>query len=127
MPQFVIQEHRSKKLHYDFRLEMEGALKSWAVPKVPPKKPGLKRLAIQVEDHDLDYINFEGEIEEGSYGAGRVKIWDLGTYEIESLKASKIVFLLRGKKLTGRYTLVKMKWGDNQWLLFKTRKEEKIK
>jgi len=127
MPQFVIQEHRSKKLHYDFRLEMEGALKSWAVPKVPPKKPGLKRLAIQVEDHDLDYINFEGEIEEGSYGAGRVKIWDLGTYEIESLKAAKIVFLLRGKKLTGRYTLVKMKWGDNQWLLFKTRKEEKIK
>ena len=126
MPRFVIQEHHARKFHYDFRLEMEGVLKSWAVPKVPPKKADLRRLAIQVEDHGLDYIDFEGEIEEGSYGAGRVKIWDLGTYDIESRKESKIVFCLHGKKLTGRYTLVKMKWGENQWLLFKTKKEEKV-
>ena len=125
MPRFVIQEHHARKLHYDFRLEMDGVLKSWAVPKVPPKKPGLRRLAIQVEDHDLDYIDFEGEIEEGSYGAGLVRIWDLGTYDIESRKESKIVFRLRGKKLTGCYTLVKMKWGKDQWLLFKTKKKEK--
>ena len=127
MPRFVIQEHHAKKLHYDFRLEMEGALKSWAVPKVPSKEADLKRLAIQVEDHDLDYIDFEGEIEEGSYGAGTVKIWDKGTYDIESQKENKIVFFLHGKKLKGRYTLLQMKqsasWEKSQWLLFKTKKE----
>ena len=131
MPRFVIQEHHARKLHYDFRLEMDGALKSWAVPKVPSKKADLKRLAIQVEDHALDYIDFEGEIEEGSYGAGKVKIWDKGTYDLESRKDNKIVFVLHGKKLDGRYTLLKMKWGPprqrrgkDQWLLFKTKKEE---
>jgi bifunctional non-homologous end joining protein LigD len=123
MSRFVIQEHRARKLHYDFRLEMDGVLKSWAIPKAPPKKPDLKRLAIQVEDHDLDYIGFEGEIEEGSYGAGKVKIWDKGSYDIESRKGDKIVFSLHGNKLDGRYTLLKMKWGGNQWLLFKTKKE----
>jgi len=127
MPRFVIQKHHAKKLHYDFRLEMDGALKSWAVPKVPSKRADLKRLAIQVEDHDLGYIDFEGEIEEGSYGAGKVKIWDKGTYDIESRKAQKIVFHLSGEKLKGRYTLLKMKWGGNQWLLFKTKREEKMK
>jgi DNA ligase D-like protein (predicted 3'-phosphoesterase) len=124
---FVIQEHRARKLHYDLRLEMDGALKSWAVPKAPSKRANLKRLAIRVEDHDIDYIGFEGEIEEGAYGAGTVTIWDRGTYELESRKADKIVFHLRGKKLEGRYTLLKMKWGKDQWLLFKTKKEEKMR
>lgn len=123
----MIQEHHAKKLHYDFRLEMDGMLKSWAVPKVPSKRTVLKRLAIQVEDHDLDYIDFEGEIEKGSYGAGGVKIWDKGTYEIESRMESKIVFHLHGKRLEGRFTLLRMKWGQDQWLLFKTKKEEEIR
>ena len=126
MPRFVIQEHHARKLHYDFRLEMDGMLKSWAVPKIPPKKADLKRLAIQVDDHKLSYIDFEGEIEDGSYGAGEVKIWDEGTYDMESSKDDKIVFVLHGKTLKGRYTLLKMKWGYNQWLLFKTKKEEKL-
>ncbi|OGW77761.1 MAG: 3'-phosphoesterase [Omnitrophica bacterium RIFCSPLOWO2_02_FULL_45_16] len=127
MARFVIQEHRARKLHYDFRLEMDGVLKSWAVPKVPSKKADLKRLAIQVEDHDLSYINFEGKIEEGSYGAGTVTVWDNGTYELESRKDNKIVFFLRGKKLEGRYTLLRMKWGLGQWLLFKTKKKREGK
>lgn len=127
MPRFVIQEHRARKLHYDFRLEMDGVLKSWAVPKVPSKRADLKRLAIRVEDHDIDYLGFEGEIEEGSYGAGKVRIWDSGTYDTESRKTDKIVFHLHGRRLEGRYTLLKMKWGEDQWLLFKTKKEEKIR
>ena len=127
MPRFVIQKHNARKLHYDFRLEMDGALKSWAVPKAPSKQADLKRLAIQVEDHDLDYLDFEGEIEEGSYGAGRVEIWDKGTYEIETKRPEKIVFHLNGKRLKGRYTLLRMKWGKDQWLLFKTKKEEKVR
>ncbi len=125
MPRFVIQEHHARKLHYDFRLEMDGVLASWAIPKAPSKKAGLRRLAIKVEDHDLGYIDFEGEIEEGNYGAGTVKIWDSGTYDIESRKEQKIAFRLQGRKLAGRYTLLQMKWGGNQWILFKTKKEEK--
>ena len=127
MPRFVIQEHHSRKLHYDFRLGADGVLKSWAVPKVPAKRTDLKRLAVQVEDHRLDYIDFEGEIEEGLYGAGKVKIWDKGTYDMESRRDNKIIFHLHGNKLKGRYTLLKMKWGDKDWLLFKTKKEEKIR
>lgn len=127
MARFVIQEHNARKLHYDFRLEMDGVLKSWAVPKAPSKMANLKRLAIRVEDHDIDYIGFEGEIREGSYGAGKVKIWDKGTYDIETNRKEKIVFYLHGKKLEGRYTLLKMKWGGDQWLLFKTKKEEKVR
>jgi DNA ligase D-like protein (predicted 3'-phosphoesterase) len=127
MPRFVVQEHHARKRHYDFRLEMDGALVSWAVPKAPSKSPAVKRLAIRVEDHPLDYIDFEGEIEEGSYGAGIVKIWDRGTYEIETKRQEKIVFFLHGKRLIGRYTLLKMKWGKEQWLLFKTKSEEKAR
>jgi DNA ligase D-like protein (predicted 3'-phosphoesterase) len=97
------------------------------VPKAPAKRPGLRRLAIRVEDHDLSYIGFEGEIEEGSYGAGRVKIWDSGTYDLETRKENKIVFHLHGRKLEGRYTILKMAWGGDQWILFKTKKEEKIR
>jgi len=119
MLKFVVQEHKARNLHWDLRLEMNGVLKSWAVPKQPPLRQGIKRLAVQVEDHDLSYIDFEGEIAEG-YGKGTVKIWDSGTYELESKHAEKIVVVLHGEKLKGRYCLVKFKKaGDKNWLFFK--------
>jgi bifunctional non-homologous end joining protein LigD len=119
---FVVQEHHATHLHWDFRLEMDGVLKSWAIPKVPPTKLGIKRLAVPVEDHPLDYIDFKGVIPEGEYGAGVVKIWDSGTYELESRTPSKIVFRLLGKKMRGRYVLIQTKWGKGvNWLLFQTK------
>lgn len=119
MPKFVVQKHDASHLHYDFRLEMDGVLKSWAVPKGIPTKIGVKHLAVQVEDHSLDYADFEGVISEG-YGKGTVEIWDFGTYEVESKKEEKIVFILHGKKLKGRYTMLKFrKAGEKEWLLFK--------
>ncbi len=120
MPIFVIQEHHARNLHWDFRLEIAGVLKSWAIPKQPPRTPGIKRLAIQVEDHLKSYANFEGEIKEG-YGKGMVKIWDKGTYKLEDKKPDKIVFELKGKKLKGKYVLVRTNFGDkdNNWLFFK--------
>jgi len=117
MSRFVIQEHHATHLHWDFRLEKEGVLKSWAIPKGPPEEKGLKRLAIQVEDHELSYIDFQGIIPEGQYGAGTVKIWDKGTYKIESESSKRVVFELKGKRLKGRYSLVHLK--DRQWLLIK--------
>jgi DNA ligase D-like protein (predicted 3'-phosphoesterase) len=127
-PIFVVQKHHATNLHYDFRLELDGVLKSWAVPKEPPVDPGVKRLSIMVEDHDLSYADFEGEISEGSYGAGKVEIWDHGTFEIESRKENKIVFFLHGEKLKGRYTIVQFdKAGPKSWLLFKTIAEEKLR
>jgi DNA ligase D-like protein (predicted 3'-phosphoesterase) len=118
---FVIHEHHATHLHWDLRLELDGVLKSCAVPKEPPAVAGIKRLAIAVEDHPLEYVDFEGVIEEG-YGKGAVEIWDAGTFEVESRKTNKIVFLLHGKKLSGKYTLLKFKKaGENQWLLFKTK------
>jgi len=117
MARFVIQEHHARHLHHDFRLEREGVLKSWAVPKGVPEIKGLKRLAIQVEDHDLDYIDFEGEIPEGQYGAGVVKIWDRGTYKIESETVKRLIVVLKGKKIRGRYSLVHLK--KDQWLIIK--------
>jgi len=114
---FVVQEHHARHLHWDFRLEKDGVLKSWAVPKGPPEKKMIKRLAIQVEDHDLDYIDFEGEIEEGEYGAGSVKIWDKGSYAIGSESTKSIVLDLKGSRLKGRYSLVQLK--DKEWLLIK--------
>lgn len=96
---------------------MNNKLKSWAVPKDPPKEKGIKRLAVQVEDHDLEYANFEGEIPEGQYGAGKVEIWDKGTYTIEETNEKKIVFRINGKKLKGKYCLIKFK--KNYWLFFK--------
>ncbi|MBS7643849.1 hypothetical protein KEJ26_04680 [Candidatus Bathyarchaeota archaeon] len=119
---FVVQEHHATRLHWDFRLEMDGVLKSWAIPKGPPTKPNIKRLAVPVKDHPLDYINFEGVIPEGEYGAGTVKIWDSGTYELESRTSSKIIFKLHGDKMRGRYVLIQTKRNEGaNWLLFQVK------
>jgi bifunctional non-homologous end joining protein LigD len=131
-PIFVVQKHDASRLHYDFRLEVDGTLKSWAVPKGPPKKASDKRLAVMVEDHPLEYGNFEGEIPEGHYGAGTVEIWDRGTYENikdysmdSSIKKGQIEVELKGKKLKGPYALVRTKLGgkDKNWLLIKMKKK----
>jgi DNA ligase D-like protein (predicted 3'-phosphoesterase) len=117
---FVIHEHHARRLHYDLRLEKDGVLKSWAVPKGPPQISGDKRLAVQVEDHPLEYGTFEGTIPEGQYGAGTVKIWDKGQYESIDWGENKIEILLKGEKLEGRYVLVKFKKaGEKNWLFFK--------
>ena len=119
---FVIHFHKARTDHYDLRLEMNGVLKSWAVPKEPPKTKANKRLAIQTEDHPVSYGNFEGEIPEGHYGAGKVEIWDKGTYEIEEKDKKKIVINIKGKKLKGKYVLVKTNYGakpEMSWLFFK--------
>lgn len=108
MPSFVVHEHDASKLHWDLRLEMDGVLKSWAVPKEPPLEAGIRRLAIQVEDHALSYGKFEGVIKEG-YGAGTVEIWDSGTYDIVDHKPDKIVFRMSGRKMHGEYVLLKFK------------------
>ncbi|MBI3623918.1 hypothetical protein HY212_07620 [Candidatus Pacearchaeota archaeon] len=121
MPTFVVQEHHATNLHYDFRLEIDGVLKSWAVPKEPPLDKETKRLAIQVEDHVLSYGSFEGEIKDG-YGKGIVKIWDKGNYKLDSAKPEKLVFHLNGKKMKGKYVLLKTNYGDKKgktWLLMK--------
>ncbi|WP_185286431.1 DNA polymerase ligase N-terminal domain-containing protein [Chryseobacterium indologenes] len=135
---FVIQRHAATRLHYDFRLEMEGVLKSWAVPKGPSLDPNDKRLAMMVEDHPYDYKDFEGNIPEGNYGAGQVEVWDSGTYEpldensklsdekelLKELHAGSLKFALHGKKLKGEFALVKMKNSENNaWLLIKHKDE----
>jgi DNA ligase D-like protein (predicted 3'-phosphoesterase) len=117
---FVIQKHEATHLHYDFRLEMDGVLKSWAIPKEPPTEPGVKRLAVQVEDHELSYMYFEGVIPEGKYGAGKVEVWDKGTYTLKHRSANKIMFTLHGEKLSGDYTLLRFK-EDKNWLFFKNK------
>jgi DNA ligase D-like protein (predicted 3'-phosphoesterase) len=123
---FVVQEHNASRLHFDFRIEIDGALVSWAVPKGPSLNPEVKHLAIQTEDHPMDYANFEGIIPEG-YGAGEVIVWDKGTYQnkrslsmSESLKKGKIEIILKGKKLKGLFVLIKTKFG---WLFFKAQDE----
>jgi bifunctional non-homologous end joining protein LigD len=131
---FVVQRHKASRLHYDFRLELDGVLKSWAVPKGPSLNPKDKRLAMMVEDHPYDYKDFTGIIPEGNYGAGIVEIWDNGTYaDLENsskekaekalragLKAGNLKFQLFGKKLKGEFALVKLKGNeDNSWLLIK--------
>ena len=119
---FVVHEHKATRLHWDLRLEMEGVLKSWAVPKQLPVKSGIKRLAIQVEDHALGYIDFKGTIPEGQYGAGTVKIWDKGTYLLKERTKDKIEAVFKGKKLKGAYALVRFrKSGRKNWLLMKLR------
>jgi DNA ligase D-like protein (predicted 3'-phosphoesterase) len=118
---YVIQEHYASHHHYDLRLEMDGALKSWAIPKEPPREPGIKRLAVEVEDHPLGYEEFEGIIPEGFYGAGEVKIWDRGEYELLERSEDKILINIRGQKLNGRYCLVRFKGDKVNWLFFKTK------
>ena len=116
----MVQKHQARSLHYDFRLELKGVLKSWAVPKGLPEVKGIKRLAVQVEDHPVDYISFSGTIPEGEYGAGKVKIWDKGKWNLVSgdLAAGSIKFELNGKKLKGEYVLVQLKDKKN-WLVYK--------
>lgn len=135
-PIFVIQKHNASHLHYDFRLEIDGVLKSWAIPKGPSTDPQDKRLAIETEDHPMDYANFEGVIPEGSYGAGSVIVWDKGTFENIKEKDGKIIPLkqcykngqievnLHGKKLQGGYALIRTKSDDmKKWLCIKMRDE----
>jgi DNA ligase D-like protein (predicted 3'-phosphoesterase) len=124
---FVVQKHDATTLHYDFRLEIDGVLKSWAIPKGPSKDPSDKRLAVPTSDHNLEYKDFEGVIPEGQYGAGKVTIWDKGTYEnirddvsmAKAYKEGKIKIALKGKKLKGNYSLIKMHGKDKPWLLIK--------
>jgi bifunctional non-homologous end joining protein LigD len=132
---FVVQEHHARSLHYDLRLEADGVLKSWAVPKKPTMDSKVKRLAIMVEDHPYDYKDFEGTIPSG-YGAGKVIIWDHGTYDVDGhdakeseglilkgIKKGSFHFSLKGKKLKGVFSLVRLKkLGKNQWLLIKKAK-----
>ena len=120
LPIFVVQKHDASHLHYDFRLEMDGVLKSWAVPKGVSEKPDEKRLAVAVEDHPFEYANFEGEIPRGEYGAGTVEIWDKGNYEMIEATKKAYKFILNGKKLKGQYVLFNFK-NDKNWLLFKTK------
>ncbi len=132
LPIFVIHKHNARSLHYDFRLEDEGVLKSWAIPKGPSTDPAVKHLAVQTEDHPFDYKDFEGVIPPGNYGAGQVIIWDRGTYQnlkeplslSECIKKGEIVVALNGKKLKGKYALVRthLRGGDS-WLFFKMKDE----
>ena len=130
-PRFVIQKHDASSLHYDFRLEVDGTLRSWAVPKGLSTDPREKRLAVEVEDHPLEYADFEGVIDEGNYGAGAVIVWDAGTYRnlderplAEGLEAGHAKVWLRGRKLTGGWTLQRTRAGSKpQWLLIKRRDE----
>jgi len=124
---FVIQKHDASRLHYDFRLEVDGVLKSWAVPKGVPMKRSVKHLAVQVEDHPIEYLHFEGIIPKGQYGGGTVMVWDTGTYHSlgatprADLEAGKLHFELHGRKLNGEWTLVHTpRLGEENWLLIKS-------
>lgn len=131
LPTFVIHKHASRQLHYDIRLEIDGVLVSWAVPKGPSLNPSDKRLAIRTEDHPLAYATFEGVIPEGLYGAGPVMVWDIGTFDNihkstslqQSVKDGLLEVFLHGKKLCGKYALIKTKGNENRWLLIKMRDE----
>jgi bifunctional non-homologous end joining protein LigD len=123
---FVIHEHHATRLHFDLRLEIEGVLKSWAVPKGVSMNPSEKRLAVAVPDHSVGYINFEGTLAEGTYGAGEVRIWDNGEFEApsdaaEHLRRGKLVLTFYGAKLKGEFTLLKMWNQEKNWLIIKSR------
>jgi DNA ligase D-like protein (predicted 3'-phosphoesterase) len=136
-PRFVIQKHDASKLHYDFRLEVNGVLKSWAIPKGPSTDPGQKRLAVPTEDHPVDYIDFEGIIPKGNYGAGTVIVWDTGTYrnlnekkghEVkmeESIDEGHVDIWLEGHKLKGGYAIIRTGKGNRKFWLFLKKKDEK--
>ena len=120
MLKFVVQEHQARSHHFDFRLERDGVFKSWAVPKGVPDKPGTKRLAVQVADHDISFGDFEGVIPEGRSGAGKIQVWDRGSYQVETWSDRKIVFTLHGRRADGKYNLVRFTKGrPTDWLLFK--------
>src|SRR5206468_7258388 len=121
-PIFVVQRHDARRLHYDFRLERNSALASWAVPKGVPLEPGARSLAVHVEDHPLEYATFHGEIPKGQYGGGTVEIWDSGTYELlEEKRSGQLTVRLHGTRLNGRWTLVpaRLDGKDENWLLIK--------
>jgi bifunctional non-homologous end joining protein LigD len=130
---FVIQKHAARRLHYDFRLETGGVLKSWALPRGIPLAQGDKRLAVQVEDHPVEYGGFEGTIPEGNYGAGTVMLWDAGICQVldekplEALRKGKVLIHLQGQKLSGHWTLVRMRpredRDENAWLMIKTEED----
>jgi len=123
-PIYVIHKHAARRLHWDLRLEMNGVLVSWAIPKEPPKETGVRRLAVETEDHPLEYSLFHGSIPKGNYGAGKVEIWDRGTYKADKCREGEIIFAIKGKKLKGNYVLIKLKPtprfpGKKNWLFFK--------
>lgn len=120
---FVVQEHHSSRLHWDLRLERDGVLKSWAVPKGPPEEKGIRRLAVQTEDHPVEYADFRGSIPEGEYGGGTISLWDRGTYETEKWREGEIIVRLRGSKLVGRYCMIGLKGQAGNWLLFRCGKD----
>ena len=138
---FVVQRHDASRLHYDFRLELGGVLKSWAVPKGPSMNPSDKRLAVMVEDHPVSYIDFEGTIPKGNYGAGTVEVWDSGVFfpidkdhekiserqALLALKKGELKVLLGGEKLEGEFVLVRLKADDKNWLLIKHKDEYAVK
>ncbi len=116
---FVVQKHQARTLHYDFRLEHHGVLVSWAVPKGPPEATSQRRLAIQTEDHPIDYIDFEGEIPEGEYGAGTVEVWDQGHYDLRLWTDKQVKITLHGQRLEGNYVLIHT--DASRWLFIKER------
>jgi len=119
---FVVHRHEAKHLHFDLRLEHKGVLKSWAVPKGLPESSGVKRLAVEVEDHEIDYAAFEGTIPEGSYGAGKVEIWDAGTFIDEEWDKDKITVRFNGRRLSGRYSIIRFM--EKSWLVIKLKESE---
>lgn len=122
MPCFIVHEHRSRRPHYDFRLEREGVLRSWAVPKGIPEEPGVQRLAIQVGDHTLEFGDFEGTIPDGQYGAGEIEVWDSGTYVPQEWSERSIKVDLSGMRLRGAYHLVRFeRKGSKEWLVQKVK------
>ncbi|MFX0077910.1 MAG: DNA polymerase ligase N-terminal domain-containing protein [Candidatus Hermodarchaeota archaeon] len=116
---YVIQRHEARNLHWDFRLERDGVLVSWAVPKEPPAEKGVRRLAIQTEDHPMEYASFSGVIPEGEYGAGTVELWDQGTYDTVKWKDKEIIVVLNGGRLKGQYCLIRFQKVKDGWLFFR--------